>query len=185
MGAAILPALIAPLIGSAVQSVFAPPAPQSVVVAPPQAQPNLSQSAASQIAANTSSQSQAFGQQIMNNILAQAKSQGLTNDQISAIQGKFNTWFNQSQGAINNSLNLAAQQSQAEANYVNQINQNNVNTQVQAQQAAQQGYNSGGFGRLLGGLATNALGGAFGGSSPAPVYSAPAISPFDSIDYSA
>jgi hypothetical protein len=168
MGAALLPALIAPLIGAAVQSVVAP-APKQTIIEPPPVQPSLSAGNAAQIAANTQAAGQAFGSQMLNSILARAKAQGVPQNELTSIQNKFNTWFAQNQSAISQSLALKAANSTAQAGYQNAIQNANVQTQLQALQGGG-GSGLAGFGGALTKGVTGLLG---GGYNPSGAYSAP------------
>lgn len=161
MGAALLPALIAPLLGSVVQSVFAPSPPKPVVVAPPPVQPGLTAGSAQQIAQTTEQKGNEFGQNLLNSILSKAKAQGTGEKELSGIKDQFNTWFGQNQDEITKSLAVQAAHSQAQADYQNAIQNNNMNTQMQALNASQP--QGGGIGRMAGGLASGLMGGMFGG----------------------
>ncbi len=159
MGAALLPAIISPLIGAAVSSIVAPP-PKQTIIEPPTIQPSLSSSAAGQIAANTQALGQQFGNTMLNGILSRARAQGVDNKTLTGITNNFNTWFSQNQGAINSALQTKAQYSQNMANYQNTVQNNAFNTQLQALNANQPN----GMGAIFGKVASGLLGGMGGGS---------------------
>jgi hypothetical protein len=179
MGAALLPAIISPLIGAAVSSIVAP-APKQTIIAPPQIQPSLSSSAASQIAANTQSLGQQFGNTMLNGIISRARAQGVDNKTLGAITNNFNTWFSQNQSSINSALATKANYSQNMANYQNAIQTNNFNTQLAAMNANQPSSMAG-LGGIFGKAASSLLGGAGGGVPPATFTDTGTISGYDDV----
>ncbi len=164
MGAVLLPVLLS-VASSALSSVFAPQQPGPVVIKPGEVSPDLSQKAAADIAKTAQQKGEAFGSMMLNGILDKARKQGLQDKDLGAIKDQFNTWFGTNQGEINKTMDILAQHSQDQANYTNQVNENNFQTQLAATQAAMP--QKGGFGGIAGSLLSG-LGGGFGGGAATP-----------------
>ena len=126
-------------------------------------QPGLSSQAATQIAQTTEQKGQEFGQNLLNSILSKAKAQGTGEKELGDIKSQFNTWFGQNQDEISKGLALQAAHSQAQADYQNAIQNNNLNTQLQAVNASTP--RGPGIGGALGGIASGLFGGMPGGGS--------------------
>jgi len=114
------------------QQVIMPTPPAPVVVAPQKVLPSLTQSQAASVAKTSADQQSQFADSELQGILQRAKEQGVNTASSAAASGEFKDWLAQDQSNRAQLLDLSAQVEQNKADYANQVNQQNFQTQIQA-----------------------------------------------------